>query len=163
MTQDTHRSTPAFKRVIATLHSLAMPPGNTPLRDNPTNSMHIQCYGATGDTAGSYMRSSSDPNADLRVMDTALELFYAVKRGVNIRPETLWRHVMGEEPPFQQPIDMVLYCPNCGKQHIDKDNYDEIRIRAAELGVDREGAGPAAQRLAEILLADARGITPEAH
>ena len=28
---------------------------------------------------------------------------------------------------------------------------------------DREGAGPAAQRLAEILLADARGITPEAH
>lgn len=36
-------------------------------------------------------------------------------------------------------IDMVLYCPNCGTQHIDKDNYDEIRIKAAELGVDREG------------------------
>jgi DNA-binding transcriptional LysR family regulator len=28
---------------------------------------------------------------------------------------------------------------------------------------DREGAGPAAQRLAEILLADARGTAPEAH
>lgn len=39
----------------------------------------------------------------------------------------------------QKPIDMVLHCPKCGLQHIDKDNYEEIRIRAAELGIDREG------------------------
>lgn len=37
------------------------------------------------------------------------------------------------------PIDMLLYCPNCGVQHIDKDNSDELRIQAAELGIDREG------------------------
>ena len=36
-------------------------------------------------------------------------------------------------------IDMVLHCPKCGMQHIDKDNYEELRIEAAELGVDREG------------------------
>lgn len=39
----------------------------------------------------------------------------------------------------ETPIDMVLYCPACGTQHIDKDNCDEIRIMAAELGIDREG------------------------
>ena len=37
------------------------------------------------------------------------------------------------------PIDMVLYCPKCGVQHIDKPNHDELSIRAAELGIDREG------------------------
>ena len=36
-------------------------------------------------------------------------------------------------------IDMVLHCPKCGMQHIDEDNYEELRIEAAELGVDREG------------------------
>lgn len=41
--------------------------------------------------------------------------------------------------PDQTPIDMVLHCPKCGMQHIDKDNYEELRIEAAELGVDREG------------------------
>ena len=39
----------------------------------------------------------------------------------------------------QTPIDMVLHCPKCGMQHIDKDNYEELCIEAAELGVDREG------------------------
>ena len=34
-----------------------------------------------------------------------------------------------------QPIPMILYCPNCGKQHIDASNEDEIRIRASELGI----------------------------
>ena len=37
------------------------------------------------------------------------------------------------------PIDMVLHCPKCGTQHIDEDNHEELRIEAAELGVDREG------------------------
>jgi hypothetical protein len=37
------------------------------------------------------------------------------------------------------PLDMVLYCPRCGKQHIDKDNSEELRIEAAERGIDREG------------------------
>lgn len=37
------------------------------------------------------------------------------------------------------PIDMVLHCPKCHTQHIDKDNSEELRIEAAELGVDREG------------------------
>lgn len=37
------------------------------------------------------------------------------------------------------PIDMILYCPNCGEQHVDKDNHEELTIKAAELGVDREG------------------------
>jgi hypothetical protein len=37
------------------------------------------------------------------------------------------------------PIDMVLHCPKCHTQHIDKDNSDEIRIEAAERGIDREG------------------------
>lgn len=41
--------------------------------------------------------------------------------------------------PNQTPIDMVLHCPKCGMQHIDEDNYEELRIEAAELGVDREG------------------------
>ena len=36
-------------------------------------------------------------------------------------------------------IDMVLHCPKCGLQHIDKDNSEDLRIEAAELGVDREG------------------------
>lgn len=39
----------------------------------------------------------------------------------------------------QTPIDMVLHCPKCGTQHIDEDNHEELRIEAAELGVDREG------------------------
>ena len=39
----------------------------------------------------------------------------------------------------RKSIDMVLHCPKCGLQHIDKDNYEELRIEAAELGVDREG------------------------
>ena len=38
-----------------------------------------------------------------------------------------------------ESIDMVLHCPKCGTQHIDEDNYEELRIEAAELGVDREG------------------------
>lgn len=33
----------------------------------------------------------------------------------------------------------VLHCPCCGVLHIDRDNSDEIRIQAAELGIDREG------------------------
>ena len=36
-------------------------------------------------------------------------------------------------------IDMVLHCPKCGLQHIDKDNSEDLLIEAAELGVDREG------------------------
>lgn len=40
---------------------------------------------------------------------------------------------------LRAPIDMVLFCPKCGMQHIDKDNHDENRIKAAELGIDREG------------------------
>lgn len=32
------------------------------------------------------------------------------------------------------PIDMILHCPACGLQHIDKDNSDEVRIKAAERG-----------------------------
>lgn len=39
----------------------------------------------------------------------------------------------------QKPIDMVLHCPKCGLQHIDASNEEEIRIKAAELGIDREG------------------------
>lgn len=39
----------------------------------------------------------------------------------------------------QKPIDMILHCPKCGLQHIDKDNSDDLRIQAAELGIDREG------------------------
>ena len=41
--------------------------------------------------------------------------------------------------PSQTQIDMVLRCPKCGTQHIDEDNREELRIEAAELGVDREG------------------------
>lgn len=37
------------------------------------------------------------------------------------------------------PIDMVLHCPSCGLQHIDKDNTEDLRIEAAETGRDREG------------------------
>lgn len=37
------------------------------------------------------------------------------------------------------PIDMVLHCPSCGLQHINKDNTDDLRILAAETGRDREG------------------------
>jgi hypothetical protein len=33
-----------------------------------------------------------------------------------------------------QPLDVVLHCPKCGKQHIDKDNSEEVRIEAAERG-----------------------------
>ena len=51
---------------------------------------------------------------------------------------TLWMKKLGAVPN-QTPIDMVLHCPKCGMQHIDKDNHDELRIEAAELGVDREG------------------------
>lgn len=32
------------------------------------------------------------------------------------------------------PIDMILHCPNCGTQHVDADNSDEVRIEAAERG-----------------------------
>lgn len=39
----------------------------------------------------------------------------------------------------RKSIDMVLHCPKCGLQHIDKDNSEDLRIEAAELGVDREG------------------------
>lgn len=40
---------------------------------------------------------------------------------------------------FGKPIDMVLHCPACGLQHIDKDNTEDLRIEAAETGRDREG------------------------
>lgn len=43
------------------------------------------------------------------------------------------------EALFTVPIDMVIYCPACGMQHIDKDNTEEMSIQAAELGIDREG------------------------
>ena len=39
----------------------------------------------------------------------------------------------------RKSIDMVLHCPKCGLQHIDEDNSEDLRIEAAELGVDREG------------------------
>lgn len=38
------------------------------------------------------------------------------------------------------PIDMILHCPECHTQHIDASNEEEMYIKAAELGVDREGA-----------------------
>lgn len=38
------------------------------------------------------------------------------------------------EPALPAPIDMVLHCPACGLQHIDKDNSDDLRIEAAERG-----------------------------
>lgn len=33
---------------------------------------------------------------------------------------------------------MVLHCPKCGAQHVDGDNWDELRIQAAESGRDLE-------------------------
>lgn len=32
-----------------------------------------------------------------------------------------------------EPINMILFCPRCGMQHIDKDNYEEVRIAGGYL------------------------------
>lgn len=55
----------------------------------------------------------------------------------------LVRQYLRDLPAPQQatpePIPMVLHCPKCGMQHIDGDNWEELRIQAAESGRDREG------------------------
>ena len=43
------------------------------------------------------------------------------------------------EPCTNPAVPMILYCPNCGLQHIDKDNSEDLRLLAAETGRDREG------------------------
>lgn len=60
---------------------------------------------------------------------TELRAALAAGRAAAAQPDDIGR----------KPIDMVLHCPKCGLQHIDKDNSEDLRIEAAELGVDREG------------------------
>lgn len=64
------------------------------------NTIYTVAYDGEGKRTLSGLRSSHEPSRDVRVMDAAIELFYAaVVRGQdNINPEVLWRHVMGEPP-----------------------------------------------------------------
>lgn len=74
-----------------------------------SNSIYHQAFGADGKAVQWGVRSSQDPNRDMRIMDAAVEFFYAVQRGVAITPEVLWKHVMGSEwvaPEAQEIADV---------------------------------------------------------
>lgn len=87
--------------------------------EDHANTIYTIAYDSEGKVVVRGMRSSFDPHRDHRIGDCAIEFFYAVKRGVDITPEVLWKHVMGQEWTAK-PIDMVLFCPGCGMQHIDE-------------------------------------------
>ncbi len=39
-------------------------------------------------------------------------------------------------PPLMPPVDLVLHCPACGLQHIDKANSSEVRSEAKDRGLE---------------------------
>lgn len=43
-------------------------------------------------------------------------------------------------PDVPAPIDMILHCPECGLQHVDKANTDEVLMAASERGFDHGSA-----------------------
>lgn len=71
------------------------------MRDTPktihANTIHTQAYGADGKQVLASARDSENPHRDTRIMEAAIEFFYAVQRGVDITPTVLWKHVMGKE------------------------------------------------------------------
>lgn len=61
------------------------------------NTICRQAYDANGKRVVTGVRSSVDPHRDCRIMETAIEFFYAAQRGADITPNELWKHVMGIE------------------------------------------------------------------
>lgn len=75
-----------------------------PAKIDHRSTIYTQAYDADGKRVVSGVRSSSDPQRDCRVMDAAIELYYAgaVRKQDNITPHVLWRHVMGESWPAER-------------------------------------------------------------
>lgn len=61
------------------------------------NTINIQAYGSNGELVGSSSRSSSDVHGDLQIMDGAIELVHAIKRGAAIDAAVLYQHLVGDE------------------------------------------------------------------
>lgn len=98
-----HLDTPDIRRVFYAGHckgyDVAPQSAWQPDQADPTraDAIYHQAYGPEGKAVKWGVRSSSDPSRDMRVMESAIEFFYAVQRGVNITPEMLWKQVMGSE------------------------------------------------------------------
>lgn len=91
---------------------------------------------AKGRPADRGMRSSFDPHGDSRTISNALEFRDAKRRGVDIDDATFVRAICGDDAAISEirklnisglygrigkpPVDLILYCPACGLQHIDE-------------------------------------------
>ena len=104
-------------------------------RAPPTNALHTFGCNDKGEVGLRAARTSFDPSGDHRIMECALMFREAVvvRKQTNIDPFVLWEHIMGSkwamtgkiELGESAPIDMLLYCPNCGVQHIDRPDTPE--------------------------------------
>lgn len=84
-----------------------------------TNTIHTFGYNDKGEVVVRGARGSDDPQRDHRIAECALMFREAVvvRKQTNIDPFVLWEHIMGFK--WEKPIDMILYCPNCGMKHVD--------------------------------------------
>ena len=103
---------------------------------NPTNTMHTFGYDEKGEVTLRAARTSFDLSTDHRIAECALMFREAVvvRKQTNIDPFVLWEHIMGFkwvmpagtiEVGEVAPIDMILYCPNCGVKHVDRADMPE--------------------------------------
>lgn len=89
-------------------------------------------YGFGYQTAPCGLCGKPTPMLGTKRCDTCHEL----EGRIQMSPDLARRILAGLNP---KPLDMILHCPACGMQHIDKDNSQDLRIEAAERGIDREG------------------------
>ena len=67
------------------------------------NTINIQSYDGDGNKATFCSRSSSNPNRDVHIMNAAIEFVYAIARGVDIDPNTLYKHLTGHDFTASKP------------------------------------------------------------